>query len=41
MRKYEERIRIYKSWIAGNEDAIIRYEQYLGGRDESSIIRYY
>ena len=38
---YERRIRDYKSAIASAEDDIIRYEHVLGGRGESSIIRYY
>ena len=37
----EEEIRRAKSWIATNENLIIKYEQELGGRGESSIIRYY
>ena len=41
MMKNEEWIRANKSAIASNENAIIRYEQALGGRGESSIIRYY
>ena len=35
------RISDYKSSIASFEDAIINYEEELGGRGESSIIRYY
>ena len=34
-------IKGYKSLIADDEDQIIRYEEVLGGRGESSIIRYY
>ena len=36
--KYEKEIKYKKSLIAGNEDAIIRFEKMLGGRGESSII---
>ena len=39
--EYEEDIRTYKSSIASYEYLIIEYEQALGGRGESSIIRYY
>ena len=39
--KYEDEISYYKSMIATGEDLIIRQEQALGGRGESSIIRYY
>ena len=39
--EYEEWIKNNKSWIAANEDGIIDMEQVLGGRGESSIIRYY
>ena len=38
---YKEWIRSYKSGIASSKDAIISYEEALGGRGESSIIRYY
>ena len=38
---YEEGIKDAKSSIADVEDRIIRHEQVLGGRGESSIIRYY
>ena len=41
MKEYKERIRSYKSTIARYEDHIIKYEEELGGRGESSIIRYY
>ena len=34
-------IKSYKSGIAGREDDIRDMEQVLGGRGESSIIRYY
>ena len=37
----EEYIRLAKSTIAINENIIISDEQVLGGRGESSIIRYY
>ena len=37
----ERFIKDYKSDIADREDRRIRYEQVLGGRGESSIIRYY
>ena len=37
----EQGIKHNKSVIAGNEDVIIDMEQVLGGRGESSIIRYY
>ena len=39
--EYEDTISIVKSAIAGAENSIIRREQVLGGRGESSIIRYY
>ena len=39
--KYEEDIRLNKSDIARRVDVIIRMEQVIGGRGESSIIRYY
>ena len=39
--EYEEKISYNKSWIAIDENRIIRYEQALGGRGESSVIRYY
>ena len=39
--KYEERLRNNKSIIARVEDEIIRCEQVLGVRGESSIISYY
>ena len=39
--QYEERIWSYKSRIARDEDYLIIQEQALGGRGESSIIRYY
>ena len=38
---YEEWIMINKSEIARYEDEIIILDQELGGRGESSIIRYY
>ena len=38
--KKEGKIRSAKSNIAINENNIIKYEQELGGRGESSIIRY-
>ena len=38
---YEDGIRSAKSRIASDDYYIIRYEQALGGRGESSIIRYY
>ena len=38
---YERRINDYKSYITDEENQIIRCEQVLGGRGESSIIRYY
>ena len=37
----EEEISRAKSGIAIYEDLLIEYEQLLGGRGESSIIRYY
>ena len=39
--KCEEWIKSHKSWIADFEYRIIRCEEVLGGRGESSIIRYY
>ena len=39
--EYEENSSYYKFMIAYYEDLIIFYEQVLGGRGESSIIRYY
>ena len=39
--EYEDEIRSDKSAIATYENYIIRKEQVLGGRGESSIIRYY
>ena len=39
--KCEEWIKTYKCAIANAEDRIIRCEEVLGGRGESSIIRYY
>ena len=39
--EYEDKISSAKSWIAIAKDIIIKYEQELGGRGESSIIRYY
>ena len=41
MMDYESRISSYKSRIASMEDVIISNEEKLGGRGESSIIRYY
>ena len=41
MKEYEEWIRSYKTSIARYEDEIISWEEELGGRGESSIIRYY
>ena len=41
MMEYEGKIRINKSRIASHEDHIISLDQALGGRGESSIIRYY
>ena len=41
MKDYKKQISYYKSNIAWFEDAIIIYEEELGGRGESSIIRYY
>ena len=38
--KYEEWIRSNKCLIASHEDEIIKWDQELGGRGESSIIRY-
>ena len=38
---YEEVIKYDKSYIAANEYEIRDKEQVLGGRGESSIIRYY
>ena len=40
MKYYKDRISINKSAIASIEDDIISYEKELGGRGESSIIRY-
>ena len=39
--EYKEGSSFNKYWIADDEDRIIRCEQVLGGRGESSIIRYY
>ena len=39
--KYEEEIRNNKYLIASYEDQIIIQERALGGRGESSIIKYY
>ena len=39
--EYEDEIRSNKSQISYYENNIIEYEQALGGRGESSIIRYY
>ena len=39
--EYERHISNAKSGIASYENTIIRQEQALGGRGESSIIRYY
>ena len=39
--EYEDKIRSNKTSIAIAEDYIIGQEQVLGGRGESSIIRYY
>ena len=41
MKKYNKFISYYNSTIPSYEDLIIRYEEELGGRGESSIIRYY
>ena len=41
MKENKDRISAAKSWIASWENAIISYEEELGGRGESSIIRYY
>ena len=41
MKDYKYRISAAKSAIASFEDATIGYEEELGGRGESSIIRYY
>ena len=41
MMEYEERISYAKFSIASFEDDIISCEKELGGRGESSIIRYY
>ena len=41
MMSYNKWISGYKSRIASYEDDIISYEEELGGRGESSIIRYY
>ena len=37
----EDKISLAKSCIANSENLIIKYERALGGRGESSIIRYY
>ena len=39
--EYESDFRYAKFCIANNEEVIIEFEQALGGRGESSIIRYY
>ena len=39
--EYEVMISDYKFTIAYDENIIIEYEQALGGRGESSIIRYH
>ena len=39
--QYDRSIRTAKIWIAIHENIIIEQEQALGGRGESSIIRYY
>ena len=39
--EYEDKISYAKSLIASNTNDIIIQEQVLGGRGESSIIRYY
>ena len=41
MKEYKDRISSNKSAIASIENDIIIYEKELGGRGESSIIRYY
>ena len=41
MKYYKDRISTSKSDIAMFENAIISFEKELGGRGESSIIRYY
>ena len=41
MIDFEELIIFNKSEIPRVKDEIIRYEEALGGRGESSIIRYY
>ena len=41
MKAYKDGISYYKSTIAMYENVIIIYEEELGGRGESSIIRYY
>ena len=41
MKVYKSRISAAKSVIVRYEDDIIIYEEELGGRGESSIIRYY
>ena len=41
MKDYKEGISVYKSRIASIEDKMISCEEELGGRGESSIIRYY
>ena len=38
---YDEKINGNKSYIAANEDEIIRLEEMLGGKGESKIKRYY
>ena len=41
MKYYKDSISYYKSIIASDENDIIIYEKELGGRGESSFIRYY
>ena len=41
MKEHNKWISGAKSIIASDENAIIRYEEELGGRGESNIIRYY
>ena len=41
MKEYKTNISYAKSIIASIENDIIIYEEELGGRGESSIIRYY
>ena len=41
MKECNKWISVDKSIIASIEDHIINYEEELGGRGESSIIRYY